>query len=148
MILIEYPHPNFKIELRGDQYYIFDSIRYKWLLLQEEEWVRQNFVQYLVQVMKYPKTLIALEKEISLGQMKKRFDILVYDTNHKPWMLIECKRPDVPVTDSVLHQVLRYSIAMPAQFLILTNGNDHYGWQKKEGKLQEIQLLPEFLTHH
>ncbi|MEE6186048.1 type I restriction enzyme HsdR N-terminal domain-containing protein [Niabella digestorum] len=148
MIFIEYPQPDFKIEIRGDQPYIFDHIRRKWLLLQDEEWVRQNFVQYLLQVMKYPKTLIALEKEIVVGELKKRFDILVYDTQHKPWMLIECKGPDVPITQNVLHQVLRYNIAMPAEYLILTNGNYNYGWQKKDGQLQEIHSLPEFLTHH
>jgi len=147
MILIEYPQPDFKIEHRNGQPYIFDSIRRKWLLLQDEEWVRQNFVQYLLQVMRYPKSLIALEKEIYLGELKKRFDILVYDHDHKPWMLVECKSAEVPVTEKVLHQVLRYNISMPAEYLILTNGNHNYGWQKKYGELIEIDSLPEFTTH-
>lgn len=148
MILIEYPKPGFRIEHRGGQPYIFDSIRRKWLLLQDEEWVRQNFVQYLLQVMKYPKSLIALEKEIYLGELKKRFDILVYNAQHQPWMLVECKRTGVPVSESVLHQVLRYHITMPAEYLVLTNGNHNYGWQKKDGQLIQINLLPEFPAHH
>lgn len=148
MILIEYPRPDFKIEHRNNQPYIFDSIRRKWLLLQDEEWVRQNFVQYLLQVMRYPKSLIALEKEIYLGELKKRFDILVYDHQHKPWMLVECKSIKVPIAENVLHQVLRYHITMPAEYLILTNGNYNYGWQKKAGQLIEIDSLPEFAAHY
>lgn len=148
MIFIEYPKPDFKIELRNDQPYIFDSIRRKWLLLQDEEWVRQNFVQYLVQVLQYPKSLIALEKEIYLGELKKRFDILVYNTQHQPWMLVECKSDKVPVTENVLHQVLRYNITLPAEYLILTNGSYNYGWQKRDGQLIEIHSLPEFPAHY
>ncbi|GAB3421884.1 type I restriction enzyme HsdR N-terminal domain-containing protein [Niabella aquatica] len=148
MILIEYPKPDFRIEHRNNQLYIFDNIRRKWLLLQDEEWVRQNFVQYLLEVMRYPRSLIALEKEIYLGELKKRFDILVYDAGHKPWMLVECKSDKVPVTEKVLRQVLRYNISMPAEYLILTNGSLNYGWQKKEGQLIEINSLPEFVAHH
>ena len=144
MILIEYPKPAFRVEHRGGQPYIFDSIRRKWLLLQDEEWVRQNFIQYLLQVMKYPRSLIALEKEIYLGELKKRFDILVYNASHQPWMLVECKSANVPIAENTLHQVLRYHISMPARYLVLTNGNYCCGWQKKDGQLLEIGSLPEF----
>ena len=147
MILIEYPTPDFKIELRDNHPYIFDAIRRKWLLLQDEEWVRQNFVGYLIKKMNYPQALIALEKEIYLGELKKRFDILVYDHNHNPWMLVECKSEKVPITEKVLHQVLRYNISMPAEYLILTNGNSTYGWQKKDGQLVQLDKLPEFITN-
>ncbi|WP_346236601.1 type I restriction enzyme HsdR N-terminal domain-containing protein [Niabella insulamsoli] len=148
MMNIAYPTPDFKIELRNNQPHIFDPIRKKWLLLQDEEWVRQNFIAYLIQVMRYPKTLIALEKEIYLGELKKRFDILVYAPDHRPWMLIECKSHKVPVAENVLHQVLRYHITMPADYLVLTNGNHHYGWKKEHGQLVAIDSLPEFAAHH
>ncbi|MEI9943045.1 MAG: type I restriction enzyme HsdR N-terminal domain-containing protein [Chitinophagaceae bacterium] len=97
-----------------------------------EEWVRQNFIQYLIQVKKYPSSLIALEKMIELGELKKRFDILVYDTDHKPWMIVECKASSVELNETVLHQLLRYNISMPAEYLIITNGEYSYGWQRKE----------------
>lgn len=148
MILIEYPTPDFRIEYKNNQPFIFDNIRRKWLLLQDEEWVRQNFIQYLLQVMHYPKSLIALEKEIQLGDLKKRFDVLVYDPLHQPWMLIECKSEKISITEKTLMQILRYHITIPAQYLILTNGNHTFGWEKKDGKLEEIQSLPQFLTHH
>ena len=84
MILIQYPEPDFRVETRKGLPHIFDALRKKWLVLQDEEWIRQNFVHYLLKKMNYPKTLIALEKEIKVGELKKRFDILVYDPLHQP----------------------------------------------------------------
>ena len=121
---------------------IFDFIRKQWLVLNEEEWVRQNFVQFLVQVMKYPIELIGLEKEIQLGELKKRFDILVYSRDHKPWMLIECKGGAITLDEKVLMQVLRYNISMPATFLVITNGHFTYAWEKTGGELKEILQMP------
>ena len=120
--------------------YIFDSIRKVWVLLTEEEWVRQNFVNYLITQLKYPSAVIAIEKEISLNDLKKRFDILVYDKQHKPWMLIECKEPKVNLSEDVLQQVLRYNISVPAEYIVITNGNTTVGWKKEK----ELKLLNEF----
>ena len=92
--------------------------------------------------MKYPLELIAVEKEIQLGDLKKRFDILIYDRNHKPWMLIECKAGDIKLDEKVLLQVLRYNISMPANFLVITNGHFTYAWEKTNGGLKEIQQMP------
>ena len=75
---------------------IFDEYRKQWLHTYTEEWVRQNFLQYLVQVKRYPASLIAVEKEIYLGDLKKRFDIVVYKES-KPWMIVECKEMKVPL---------------------------------------------------
>lgn len=144
MIHIQYPEPAFKIKEKNGLPHIFDNIRKKWLLLQDEEWVRQNFVQYLIQVMRYPQSLIALEKEIMLGELKKRFDILVYDTQHKPWLLAECKADKITLNDDTLNQALRYNITMPAQYLVITNGNQTHGWEKKNGTLEAIDTLPPF----
>ncbi len=144
MLIITYPEPSFRVKKEGDKDYIFDNIRKKWLLLTPEEWVRQNFVQYLVQVKKYPVTLVALEKMILLGELKKRFDILVYDQQHQPWMMIECKSPSVSLDDAVLHQLLRYHITVPAGLLVITNGEYSYAWEKREGQLQMLDALPEW----
>jgi hypothetical protein len=142
MIKIDYPTPAFRIKKENDKEYIFDALRKKWLLLTPEEWVRQNFIQYLLQVKKYPSTLIAVEKEISLGELKKRFDILVYDNNHQPWMMIECKAAEVKLDETVLQQVLRYNMSIPVEYIIITNGNATFGWERSEG-LQELAKLPE-----
>ena len=105
--------------------------------------MRQNFVQYLVRVKEYPATLIALEKEISLGELKKRFDILVYNKAHQPWMMVECKAPEVKLDDSVLQQVLRYNMSVPVEYIVITNGSVTYGWQRS-GNLRIIEELPSF----
>jgi hypothetical protein len=145
MLTINYTEPQFRMKTEGDKEYIFDSLRKKWLLLTPEEWVRQNFVQYLVQVRKYPSALIALEKMLTLGELKKRFDILVYDQAHRPWMMIECKAPSVELNETVLHQLLRYNISVPAGYLVITNGEFTYGWKKENNALQLIEELPEWV---
>ena len=142
MLVINYPEPNFRVKTENGKEYIFDSLRKKWLLLTPEEWVRQNFAQYLIQAMKYPASLIALEKEIWLGELKKRFDILVYNSSHQPWMIIECKGSDIKLSDETLQQALRYNISVPSEFLVITNGNYSLAWQKREGRLVELNGLP------
>lgn len=139
---MNYPEPGFRYKKEEGKEFIFDTIRKVWLSLTEEEWVRQNFIQFLVQEMKYPVSLIALEKEIQLGELKKRFDILIYDKNHQPWMLIECKGPGIKLEDPVLHQVLRYNISVPVSYLIITNGHYTQGWEKTAAELKEIQEMP------
>jgi len=142
MINVIFPEPVFRFKKENDVEFIFDSIRKQWLVLNEEEWVRQNFVQYLIQSLSYPAAFIALEKEIMLGELKKRFDILVYNHNHKPWMMIECKAKAVHLNDAVLEQVLRYNISVPVSFLVITNGNYTYGWEKIGVDLKLIEQLP------
>src|SRR5690349_11161373 len=144
MITVQFPDPQFKLKKEGEKRFVFDFIRKTWLLLTEEEWVRQNFVAYLVKTLRYPETLIALEKEIVLNGLKKRFDILVYDKNHQPWMLVECKAPEVLLSEDVLQQALRYNITVPVQFVVITNGNATVAWEKKDEALNLIYSLPEF----
>lgn len=142
MIKIEFPEPAFSIKTENGKEYILDTIRKKWILLTPEEWVRQNFIQYLVQVKKYPAALIAVEKELQLGELKKRFDILVYDNRHEPWMMIECKEIKVRLDEKVLRQVLRYNISIPVPYLVITNGEYCYGYKRATGKLEEIHEIP------
>ncbi len=141
MIVVQYPEPKFRIKNVDGRRFIFDNIRKSWLRLTEEEWVRQNFVNYLVQTLHYPASVIALEKEIKLNDLKKRFDILVYDRQHQPWMLVECKEPRVELNESVLHQVLRYNISVPVPYIVITNGVTTAGWKKEEG-LSLLETLP------
>lgn len=146
MIQIQFPKPAFKIKKENGKDYIFDSFRKLWLLLTEEEWVRQNFLQYMTGTMNYPSSLIAIEKEIQLGELKKRFDILVYDFDHHPWMLVECKARRIPLSEDVIQQVLRYNVSVPVHFLIITNGNYTYGWQKVNSGVTELDAMPVFMN--
>lgn len=144
MMNLPFPPPDFNIKKEGEKRFIFDGIRKTWLLLTEEEWVRQNVVAYLIKTLDYPASLIALEKEIYLNDLKKRFDILVYDKEHKPWMLVECKAPRVLVSEDVLQQVLRYNISVPVKYIVITNGDVTTGWEKQGGQLKLLEYLPAF----
>ena len=142
-----YPPYSYKIKEEQGKEMIFDPSRKIWLRLTPEEWVRQNFIQYLLQTMLYPRSLIAIEKELQLGDLKKRFDILVYDNNHLPWMMIECKSMDIPLDEKVLAQLLRYHIAVPVPFLVITNGSYCAAFEKVDGSLSPLEVLPTYLQH-
>lgn len=142
MISVNYPHQEFRIRQQGGMEMIFDEYRKRWVKLTPEEWVRQNFLQYLTQVKNYPRSLVAVERELQLGELKKRFDILVYNEEHRPWMMVECKAMEVTLSEEVLNQVLRYSISVPATYLIITNGAYTTGWKKEGGVLSVITELP------
>ena len=144
MIKIEYPAYQPKIKKEFNKEFIFDEVRKQWVILTPEEWVRQNFLQHLIQVKKYPASLIAVEKEIFLGDVKKRFDIIVYSAVTEPWMLIECKEINVPLDNAVLNQALRYNINLQVPYIILTNGSYCYGFTTVDNTLVEIDELPEY----
>ena len=145
MIRIDYPSWPYRIKKVDDKELIFDEMRRQWIRLTPEEWVRQNFLQYLVQTMRYPASLIAVERELRLGELKKRFDILVYNREHQPWLMVECKSMEVQLDESVLQQVLRYNIAVPVPFLVITNGHYCAGFEKQGQQLQLLDILPAFV---
>lgn len=144
MIKIDYPAHDFKMKREKEREFIFDELRKTWVRLTPEEWVRQNFIRYLVHTKRYPSALVALEKKIMVGEMMKRFDILVYDRNHQPWMMIECKSTDVQLKDVVLIQVLRYNIAVPVEYLVITNGTFCMAFRKVNATLAPLEEIPEF----
>lgn len=144
MIKLVFPPPQFRMKREGAKTFVFDALRRQWLVLTEEEWVRQNIVAYLVQVKSYPPALIALEKELVLYGRKKRFDVLVFDPQHRPWLLVECKAPSVPLSEEVLQQALRYNLSYPAPYIMLTNGNSTVAWKKDGDGLRLLNELPEW----
>ncbi|OIQ97366.1 hypothetical protein GALL_206260 [mine drainage metagenome] len=144
MITINYPKHEFRFKKEGDKEFIFDEVRKQWLRLTPEEWVRQNFLQYLIQSKKYPATLIAIEKEIKLNDLKKRCDIVVYK-NDKPWMIVECKEMNVVLNENTIEQILRYNMVMKVDYLIITNGTNIYAWNIADGKANEIDSIPDFI---
>lgn len=143
MIKIDYPEHAFRVKTENDNEMIFDELRRSWLKLTPEEWVRQNFVQFLVSK-NYPAALIALEKKIMVGEMMKRFDILVFDRLHEPFMMVECKSMNVVLGEEVLRQVLRYHVAVPVTFLVITNGTYCMAFKKEERELVALEAFPVF----
>lgn len=108
-------------EAEGKQF-IYDEIRKKWLICTPEEWVRQNIIWYLIEEKQYPKQLIAVEKLIQYNQLKKRFDIVIYNRDWEPWMLVECKSPHVPIDQNVLFQTLTYHAVLHCKYWLMSNG--------------------------
>lgn len=144
MIPVQYPEPDFQVRQEGDRQVLFDRLRKKWVTLTPEEWVRQNFIRFIVDVLGYPATLVAVEKELRLGELTKRFDILVHNRELHPWMMIECKAMNVKLNDKVLDQLLRYHISIPVEYLVVTNGGEAWAWQKREGGLTLLTRFPDF----
>ena len=144
MIVLPYPSYPFKIKAINGKDQIFDPFRKIWVILTPEEWVRQNLLQYLVQTLHYPSSLIAVEKEIKLGELSKRFDIVVYK-NELPWMIIECKEAKVSINEKTMGQILQYQQVLTAQYLFMSNGHETMGAKIASGKLQAMQNFPEYL---
>lgn len=105
---------------------IFDSVRRKYVRLTPEEWVRQNFVQYLINEGKYPAGLIGIEVMSRWNKMKKRVDILIHDRSGKPVLIVECKAPEVKINDIVFDQIVCYNMGFQVPNIIVTNGMVHY----------------------
>jgi hypothetical protein len=141
MILVDFPSYDFKVQSKNGKNQIFDPCRKKWVVLTPEEWVRQNVLQYLIQVCKYPTEMIAIEKTIQLGSLNKRFDILVYHGT-TPWMIIECKEANTPINEKTILQLLQYQQVLNATYLIASNGPTTIGAEIKMGNLQMLQQFP------
>lgn len=144
MLTLQYPDIQFRLKEEDGQKLIFDEIRKLWLILTPEEWVRQHVVKYLALVKGYPTAYMALEKRIELNGLTKRFDLLVYDQNHQPWMMVECKALHIKLNQEVLYQVLRYNVSVPVSYLIITNGKDCSVFRKNGRKLESLDELPDF----
>lgn len=121
-------------------------IRRKKLVLTPEEWVRQHIVAYLIQHCSYPQTLIGVEKPIQYNGLTKRWDIVVFDRNFQPFLLIECKAPDVKLGMDTANQVFAYHKEVNCPFICISNGLHTQLWQKNEVNQQLIELaaFPEF----
>ncbi|HEX8277072.1 MAG TPA: type I restriction enzyme HsdR N-terminal domain-containing protein [Segetibacter sp.] len=143
MINIDFPPHSFKIKTEKGKEIIFDECRKRWVTLTPEEWVRQNFLQYLMLVKQYPAKLIAVEREIKLGDISKRFDIVVFKSS-EPWMMVECKEMKVQLSEEVMRQVLNYNIAVKVQYLVITNGTSTFALQVQNGKFEWLKDLPVF----
>ena len=146
MQTLNFPKFTFRFKNSENKTSIFDVIRKKFVILQPEEWVRQHCVQYLIQEKNYPVSLINSEKELSINGLKKRYDILVFDTKGQIHLIVECKSPNVPITQTTFDQVARYNLALNATYLMVTNGLNHYYCQM-DFDAERYQFLKEIPNH-
>ena len=120
------PQYSFKITRDDKSEMIFDPLRKKYVKLTPEEWVRQNFLQYLIQQGKYAPGLIGVEVMFHFNKLKRRADILIHDRTGQPVMIVECKSPEVPINDKVFDQIVNYNMEFKVPYFIVTNGLVHY----------------------
>lgn len=122
-VLIDLLHNlSLKIKTENETPLVWDIVRKRWIKLTPEEQVRQALIHYFVVEMHYPIGLISVEKQIKLGSLNKRYDIVVFDRNQLPWLLVECKAPEVALTKKALHQLLQYHSQIPCPYWLLSNG--------------------------
>lgn len=115
-----------KIRKKGGELEIFDPLRKKYVALTPEEWVRQHFVHYLISEKQFPQSLIANETGIKLNSLSKRCDTVVYNRQLQPMMIVEYKRPDIPITQAVFDQITRYNSVLKVPYIVVSNGLVHY----------------------
>ncbi|MEL1248246.1 type I restriction enzyme HsdR N-terminal domain-containing protein [Flavobacterium helocola] len=143
---LNFPVYSFRFKNSENKVSIFDEIRKKFILLTPEEWVRQHVVQFLLQDKNYPKSYINVEKLIKINDLSKRYDGVVFQPNGEIFLLIECKAPEVPISQQTFDQIARYNLVLKAKYLMVTNGLNHYFCQMdfENEKYVFLKELPEY----
>ncbi len=143
---MNFPTYSFRFKNSENNVAIFDEIRKKFILLTPEEWVRQHTLHYLIQDKNYPKSHINVEKLIKINTLNKRYDIVVFQPNGEIFLLIECKAPEVAISQQTFDQIARYNLTLKAKYLMLTNGINHYFCQMdfENEKYIFLKELPEY----
>lgn len=138
--------PSFEPEIqkKDGKLLIFDGLRKKYLVLTPEEWVRQHWINFLIHHLNYPKGLLALEKALHYNNMLKRTDLVVWDTSSKPYLLIECKSPKVPLSQATIEQACMYHKELKTPHLVISNGNMHIclSFDRKLEKFNQERNFP------
>lgn len=135
--------PSYSLRITGKEgsEMIFDQLRRKWVRLTPEEWVRQNFIQYLINAGGYPPGLIAVEVPFKYNRLKRRADIVVHNRKGRPVMIVECKSCDVEIVDNeVFDQVNNYNREFDVSYFIVTNGLVHLAF-----KVNTETRIPEYM---
>jgi hypothetical protein len=143
---LNFPVYSFRFKNSENKVAIFDEIRKKFILLTPEEWVRQHTIQFLLNENQYPKSYINVEKLIKINDLSKRYDVVVFQPNGEIFLLIECKAPEVLISQNTFDQIARYNLVLKAKYLMVTNGLNHYFCQMdfENEKYVFLKELPEY----
>ena len=138
------PTYSFNIKSENGTQVIFDPCRSKWVSLTPEEWVRQHFVKYLSEELSYPISLIATEMSIKINSLSRRCDIVVHNRSGRPVLIVECKAPEIKISQSTFNQANAYNWALGLNFIIITNGVNHYCLENEDGKFVFRKNFPDY----
>jgi len=144
---LNFPKFSFRFKNNENKISIFDVIRKRFVILQPEEWVRQHCVHYLIENKGYPKSLINVEKELTVNKLRKRYDIVVFNSDGSIYLIVECKSPNITINQSTFDQIAQYNLSLNASYLMITNGLNHYYCQMdfKEEKYQFLKDIPKYI---
>ena len=143
---LNFPKFEYRFKNTENKVSLFDVIRKKFVILQPEEWVRQHCIHYLIVHKKYPKSLINIEKELTINGLKKRYDIVIFNPDGSIFLIVECKAPKITINQTTFDQIARYNLALNAEYLMVTNGINHYYCQMdiKAEKYQFLKDIPNY----
>jgi len=126
MLQLNLPQYSFRIKKQNEKLVIFDSQRKRYVALTPEEWVRQNFIHFLIEEKGYPAAYLAIEKQLNMNGMKKRCDAILYNEHAQPFLIIELKAPNVAISQATFDQVAVYNAKLKVDFFIISNGIEHF----------------------
>lgn len=141
---LNFPSYHLSIQNNANQLQIFDIVRRKWTALTPEEWVRQHLIHYLINELNYPKSLLKVEYSITINRKTYRIDVAALNRNLNPLLLCECKAPSIKLSVNTINQISLYNLHQKAEFLLITNGLQHYCFQFQENQWQKINHIPSF----
>ena len=139
-MVLNLPQYSFRIKEQAGRKLIFDGFRRRWVTLTPEEWVRQNFARYLADEKHFPTSLVAIERSLRINQRDFRTDIVLFSKSGNPLVVVECKAPEVKISQQVFDQIARYNLDLRVSYLIVTNGLTHYCC-----RFDQLQLTYTFL---
>ena len=146
---LNFPSYSFRFKNSENKVSIFDAIRKKFIILTPEEWVRQHVVQFLMNEKNYPQSLLNVEKVVQVNGLRKRYDIVVYNSDGTIHILIECKAPEVTISQNTFDQIAQYNMTLQSNYLMVTNGLNHYFCQMdfENEKYQFLTELPNYQSN-
>ncbi|WP_026915467.1 type I restriction enzyme HsdR N-terminal domain-containing protein [Christiangramia portivictoriae] len=143
---LNFPSYSFRFKNNQNKVAVFDDLRKKFIILTPEEWVRQHTVKFLEKEKNYPLSLINVEKQLKIAGLTKRYDVVVFEPEGNIHIIVECKAPKIKITQDTFDQIARYNLSLKANYLMVTNGLEHYFCQMDYEKQTYIFLteLPEY----
>jgi hypothetical protein len=145
---LSFPQAELKLTRKEGQVFVWCIIRKKSLVLTPEEWVRQHLIHFLIQEKQIPIGLIAAEMAIEINQLSRRCDVVVFGTDGKPRLIVECKAPEINLTEKTFNQIAQYNAALNVDLLMVTNGLQHIVCQidRENSQLNYLEELPDLIT--
>ena len=140
------PNVDLKTKLVKGTTQVFDIVRKKYLILTAEEWVRQHFIHFLHLEKNYPLGLMGVEKLVKYNNMSTRADIVLFTNEGRPNMIVECKGPNVAISQDTFYQIAKYNFNLKVQYLVVTNGLKHYCCEVNydSDKIDFLQEIPDY----